>query len=116
MTHSIGPEGDVFVVGAGIMGIGIAQVAAQAGHRVRLFDAREGAAAAACAQLARTLDGLVAKGRIDASEAQAISARVQAVSALSDAAGSGLVVEAIVENADAKRALFTSLDAIAKPG
>ncbi|MEO6898186.1 MAG: 3-hydroxyacyl-CoA dehydrogenase NAD-binding domain-containing protein, partial [Caldimonas sp.] len=55
----------VFVVGAGIMGAGIAQVAAQAGHPVRLFDLREGAAAAAHAKLATTLDGLAAKGRLE---------------------------------------------------
>src|SRR5690242_21695823 len=86
----------VFVVGAGIMGAGIAQVAAQAGHAVRLFDAREGAAAGACAKLATTLDGLVAKGRLDATEAKAIAARVGAATTLGDAAQAGVVVEAIV--------------------
>ncbi|HEY4958247.1 MAG TPA: 3-hydroxyacyl-CoA dehydrogenase NAD-binding domain-containing protein, partial [Caldimonas sp.] len=58
----------VFVVGAGIMGAGIAQVAAQAGHAVRLFDARDGAAAAAHAKLVATLDGLAAKGKLDGGE------------------------------------------------
>ena len=61
----------VLVVGAGIMGAGIAQVAAQAGHPVRLFDARDGAAAEARGKLAATLDGLVARGRLEAAAAAA---------------------------------------------
>ena len=101
----------MLVVGAGIMGAGIAQVAAQAGHTVRLFDAREGAAAAACAKLEQALEGLVAKGKLDAEQAKAAVARIRAVDRLDDAAGAGLVVEAIIENADAKRALFRELEA-----
>ncbi|MGZ5186015.1 MAG: 3-hydroxyacyl-CoA dehydrogenase [Caldimonas sp.] len=112
MTLDIGKDSPVLVVGAGIMGAGIAQVAAQAGHTVRLFDAREGAAAAACAKLATILDGLAAKGKLDADEARAIAARVGTAARLGDAAGAELVVEAIVENADAKRALFRELEAI----
>ena len=98
------------------MGAGIAQVAAQAGHPVRLFDTREGAAQAACAKLATTLDGLAAKGKLDAAEAKAIAGRIAAAARLDAAAGAGLVVEAIVENADAKRALFRDLEAIAGAG
>ena len=60
MAHALAPDSSVFVVGAGIMGAGIAQVAAQAGHAVQLFDTREGAAACTCARLATTLDGLAA--------------------------------------------------------
>ena len=102
----------VFVVGAGIMGAGIAQVAAQAGHPVRLFDLREGAAAAAHAKLATTLDGLAAKGRLELSDAKAIAARIVVAERLEEAADAGLVVEAIVENLDAKRGLFRALEAI----
>ena len=101
----------MLVVGAGIMGAGIAQVAAQAGHTVRLFDAREGAAAAACAKLEQALEGLVAKGKLDAAQAKATVARIRPADRLDDAAGAGLVVEAIIENADAKRALFRELEA-----
>ena len=68
------------------MGAGIAQVAAQAGHAVLLFDAREGAAAAARAKLAATLDGLAAKGKLDAGEAKAIAARIGAAARLDGAA------------------------------
>ena len=112
MPLALGPDTAVFVVGAGIMGAGIAQVAAQAGHTVQLFDARDGAAAAAVAKTAATLDGLAAKGRLDAADAKAIAARIGAAATLGDAAGAGLVVGAIVENADAKRSLFRDLEGI----
>jgi 3-hydroxybutyryl-CoA dehydrogenase len=112
MALELRSDTTVFVVGAGIMGAGIAQVAAQSGHPVRLFDTRDGAASAACAKLATTLDGLAAKGKLDGTEAKAIAARISAAARLDDAAGCGLVVEAIVENADAKRALFRGLEAI----
>jgi 3-hydroxybutyryl-CoA dehydrogenase len=103
----------VLVVGAGIMGAGIAQVAAQAGHPVWLHDAREGAAAQAKAKLAASLQALVAKGRLEAAAAEAALARIQPVSAgLAEAAGARLVVEAIVENLEAKRALFRELEAV----
>ena len=61
------------VVGAGTMGRGIAQLAAQAGLSVRLLDARAGAAAEARAAVAGTLQGLVAKGKLEASAADASS-------------------------------------------
>jgi 3-hydroxybutyryl-CoA dehydrogenase len=99
-------------VGAGIMGAGIAQVAAQAGHPVQLFDTREGAATAAKSKLAATFDGLVAKGKLDAAAASATLARIEPITALQQAAGAALVLEAIVENLDAKRALFGQLEAI----
>src|SRR4030095_10665313 len=106
----------VFVVGAGIMGAGIAQVAAQAGHPVRLFDARAGAASQALARLRTTFDTLVGKGRIAPDVAQATTARMAAASALDEAAGAGLVIEAIVENVEAKRGLLRQLEVIAGSG
>ncbi len=102
----------VLVVGAGIMGTGIAQVAAQAGHAVDLFDARSGAATQARASLATTFDGLVAKGKLAADAAQATLARIAPIDALDAARDAGIVVEAIVEQLDAKRALFQRLESI----
>ena len=99
----------VLVVGAGIMGAGITQVAAQAGHAVLLHDAREGAAAAAKTKLAATMDGLVAKGKLTADAAQALLARIRPIVSVEEARGAGLVVEAIVEDLAAKRALFKQL-------
>jgi 3-hydroxybutyryl-CoA dehydrogenase len=102
----------VLVVGAGIMGAGIAQVAAQAGHAVMLYDTREGAAAQAKTQLQATLDGLVAKGKLGADAAAAALARISPVGTLAEAADAGLVVEAIVEKLDVKRGLFRDLEAL----
>jgi 3-hydroxybutyryl-CoA dehydrogenase len=103
---------NVLVVGAGIMGAGIAQVAAQAGHAVMLFDARDGAARDAKTKLAATFDGLVAKGKLAADAAQATLARIKPLSKIDGAASVGLVVEAIVENLETKRVLFKQLEAI----
>ena len=105
----------VLVVGAGIMGAGIAQVAAQAGHPVFLFDAREGAAAQARDRLQSTLDGLVAKGKLAAEAAGATIARITPVAALEQAREAALVVEAIVENLEVKRGLLRDLEALMSP-
>lgn len=102
----------ILVVGAGLMGAGIAQVAAQAGHAVQLYDSRAGAAEAAKAKLAQTLDGLVAKGRLTADAAAAALARITPVDAPAPAE---LAIEAIVENLDVKRALFAELEALLPP-
>ena len=108
----------LMVVGAGIMGAGIAQVAAQSmradGQRVFLQDAREGAAAQAKAKLACTLRGLVAKGKLTAQACDSALVRIVPVSSLDAVAdfGLGLVVEAIVEKLDAKRALFQELEGL----
>ncbi len=117
MTASIAPGADlvgvpIAVIGAGIMGAGIAQVAAQAGHPVLLHDARPGAAAAARDKLGATFDGLVAKGKLAAEAAQAALARIEPIDALDAARDARLVVEAIVENLDAKRALFRKLEGL----
>lgn len=105
----------LLVVGAGIMGAGIAQVAAQCGHPVRLFDVRDGAAADAKRKLAATLDALIAKGKLAADAAQAALARIEPVASLDAAADARLVVEAIVEDLEAKRALFRQLEALVAP-
>lgn len=102
----------VLVVGAGIMGAGIAQVAAQAGHSVFLFDAREGAAHQAKDKLATTFDALVAKGKLTRAAAQATLERITPATSLQQAAGAGLVVEAIVEQLAAKQQLFRDLEAV----
>jgi 3-hydroxybutyryl-CoA dehydrogenase len=102
----------ILVIGAGLMGAGIAQVAAQAGHQVQLFDTRAGAAEAAKAKLKQTLDGLAVKGKLTADAVQATLARITPVDALAPV---DLVIEAIVENLDIKRALFAELEAVLAP-
>jgi len=105
----------VLVVGAGIMGAGIAQVAAQSGHRVMLFDAREAAAGSSRDKLGQTLQGLVTKGRLSAEAADATLARITPVARLDEASDAGLVIEAIIEDLEAKRALLRQLEAIISP-
>ena len=90
----------VLVVGAGIMGAGIAQVAAQAGHPVMLFDVRPGAAAQAREKLVSTLQTLQAKGKLSADAVAQTVQRLAAVERLQEAAQAQLVVEAIVEQLD----------------
>jgi 3-hydroxybutyryl-CoA dehydrogenase len=101
----------LLVVGAGIMGAGIAQVAAQAGHPVWLFDTRDGAAEDAHRKLVQTLDSLAAKGKLDARAAQDAGERIRPITSLDTVGQARLVIEAIVENLDAKRSLFAQLEA-----
>lgn len=105
-------EAPLLVVGAGVMGVGIAQVAAQAGHAVMLYDAREGAAGEAKTQLAKSLDALVAKGKLTAQGVAQTLSRIDAIASLEAAVPARLVVEAIVEKLDVKRGLFQQLEAI----
>ncbi|URS59063.1 3-hydroxyacyl-CoA dehydrogenase [Pseudomonas sp. Y39-6] len=100
------------VVGAGIMGMGIAQIAAQAGIQVLLFDNREGAAQAALDNLKQTLDKLVGKGKVLGADARATLDRLQVAAALSELKDVDLVVEAIIERLDAKQALLAQLEAV----
>ncbi|WP_295991807.1 3-hydroxyacyl-CoA dehydrogenase PaaH [Rugamonas sp.] len=102
----------VAVIGSGAMGAGIAQVAAVAGHTVKLYDTRPDAVAKAIADIAKVFGKLVEKGRISGADANAAHARLHAAATLADVAGAALVVEAIVENLDVKRALFADLEAI----
>jgi 3-hydroxybutyryl-CoA dehydrogenase len=102
----------VLVVGAGIMGQGIAQVAAQAGHAVMLFDMRAGAAAQAKDKLAAQLQALAAKGKLDPDSVAQTLDRIAPIAALTEATSVNLVVEAIVERCDAKRDLFRQLETV----
>ena len=94
------------------MGAGIAQVAAAAGHTVRLLDNREGAAAQAIAGIRAQFDKLATKGKWSAQAAQEAGARLIAAHLASDLADASLVVEAIVENLQVKQQLFRDLEAV----
>ncbi|WP_459616649.1 3-hydroxyacyl-CoA dehydrogenase [Bordetella sp. 2513F-2] len=100
------------VVGAGAMGRGIAQIAAQAGLTVRLYDTRPEAVTAARDSLQQIWDKLAAKGRMSAAEMQAALACVQPADGLEALADCQLVIEAVVERLDVKRELFTTLEGI----
>ncbi len=100
------------VAGSGTMGRGIVQVLAQCGVRTLVFDARPGAAAAAREAIGKSLSGLVLKNRISAKDADSTLGRIETVETLSAFAPAHLVVEAIVEDLEAKRALLRSLEGI----
>lgn len=102
----------VAVVGTGAMGAGIAQVAAAAGHPVRLLDARPDAAAKAVAGIRAQFAKLADKGKMSVEAAATASERLAAVSSAADLADAALVVEAIVEDLAAKQALFRELEGI----
>ena len=104
------PDLTVAVIGTGTMGRGIAQVCAQAGMTVLLFDSRPGAAAEAVAAVDKALDGLVAKGRMTAEVKQGVIGRLLPIGSLDEVAPAGIVIEAIAENLDAKRELFRELE------
>jgi 3-hydroxybutyryl-CoA dehydrogenase len=102
----------VGVIGSGIMGSGLAQVAAQSGFDVVLRSRRQETADATVEALAKSLAKLVDKGRMAADEAEAVRSRVTATAELADLAGCDLVIESVVEDLDTKRELFGELDGI----
>lgn len=106
----------VGIVGAGAMGAGIAQVAARAGHRVRLYDVHVEAVARGLAALEKDLAFLVGKGKLAAADAQATRERVTAAASLADLADCALVIEAAIEDLAVKQALFTELESIVPAG
>ena len=102
----------VGVVGAGAMGSGIAQLAAQAGHPVVLVDQSEEALERSSAQLAKVADRLVEKGKWTPEFSQAVQHRIHRTSDMEALKPSDWIIEAIVEKLDVKQSLFQSLEAI----
>jgi len=100
------------VLGAGAMGRGIAQIAAQAGSTVRLFDTQPQAIEKARAELFAQWDKLHEKGRMDEATVRGCKERLVAAQDMSALADCDLVVEAIVERLDVKRSLFAELESI----
>jgi 3-hydroxybutyryl-CoA dehydrogenase len=106
----------VGIVGAGQMGRGIAQVAAVAGLPVRLYDSREGAAREAQDFIRRMLGRAADKGRMTQDQVSGAMDRLRVVDDLGAFAGCGVVIEAIVEDLEAKRRLFAGLEDIVGDG
>jgi len=102
----------IAVVGAGQMGAGIAQVAAQAGLQVSLIDSAPGAAHKAREKIGAQLAKQVEKGKLTAELREQILARLQPAESVDAAAGADFAVEAVVENESVKRELFLKLDAL----
>jgi 3-hydroxybutyryl-CoA dehydrogenase len=105
----------VGVVGAGTMGHGIAQVAAQAGLSVRLVDAAPAALAAGLERIGTSLQKLAGKGKITAAQAAAARERIAGGSELALLEEAELVVEAVVERFEVKAGVLASLDRICRP-
>ena len=104
-----GPLAPVAVIGAGAMGAGIAQVAAAAGHDVHLVDAVPGAAANALARLSDSLSRLVDRGRLTQDDASEIEGRISPAAAIDELPECGLVIEAVPEDLELKRRVFSEL-------
>ncbi|MGZ3650045.1 MAG: 3-hydroxybutyryl-CoA dehydrogenase [Bdellovibrionota bacterium] len=104
------------VVGAGQMGSGIAQVAAQTGMKVLLNDMGLERAASGKAKIEKDLARLVEKGKLEASKAKELSSLIHPVGDLADLKDADFIVEAAVEKLDLKFQIFKKLDEIAKPG
>jgi len=104
------------VIGAGQMGLGIAQVAAQNGRAVVLLDASQELAEKGRARLQKSLDRLVEKGKLDAKERDAVLGRVKAAKDASDLEVADIVVEAATENTEVKLTLFRNADRAMKKG
>jgi 3-hydroxybutyryl-CoA dehydrogenase len=101
------------VVGAGLMGSGIAQVAATAGWQVRLTDVAAEQLRAAEAAIEKSLDRFVSKGTLSADDAAAARERVATSTGLDAVAGAEVVVEAAFERVDVKRQIFAEVDRLA---
>jgi 3-hydroxybutyryl-CoA dehydrogenase len=106
----------VGIVGSGIMGSGIAEVAAKAGHEVVLRSRQQATAERMVTGLEKSLAKQVERGKLEEGEAQATLSRVTATSDLADLKECDLVIESIVEDLPTKRHLFNELDRIVQDG
>jgi len=105
----------VGVVGSGTMGNGIAQVFAQHGFSVRLVDVSQAALDRARTSIDKSLSKFVEKGKLTPADRDASLARLSTSTSVDSLADADFLVEAIYENAEAKRSLFASLDAMTRP-
>lgn len=105
----------VSVIGSGAMGSGIAQVAAQAGCEVTLYDNNPDALEIASSRLTKIFDRLVEKGRKTREEADVILSRIEMTHSLERIDDSEIVIEAIVENLDVKKQVFRKIENLVSP-
>ncbi|MGW1990524.1 3-hydroxyacyl-CoA dehydrogenase family protein [Embleya sp. NPDC001921] len=106
----------IAVIGAGLMGSGIAQVAAQAGYDVVLRDVTDAAVERGLSGIAASYEKFTAKGRMTAEDAAAALARITTTTDLEAVADADVVVEAVFEKVEVKQDVFRDLDRICKPG
>ena len=106
----------IAVIGSGTMGSGIAQVFAQSGFTVALHDVSQPALDRARTGIDKSLAKFVEKGKLTAADRDATLGRLAVTTTLDDLASADYIVEAIVEDVDAKRSLFARLDQLVRPG
>jgi 3-hydroxybutyryl-CoA dehydrogenase len=107
--------GTVAVVGNGLIGHGVAQVFATAGHEVRLIGRRRESLDRALGLIRESLGRFVAHGLVPSGDVEQIAARVRPSTSLDDASGADLVVEAVPEDQPLKHAVFERLDGVCPP-
>ena len=107
---------NVAVIGSGLMGAGIAQVAATAGHKVVLRDVTDDALERGVAGIRMSLDRFVAKGKVTAEDAAAALERISVTVDLEAAADADIVVEAVFEKIEIKHEVFRELDRVCREG
>ncbi len=108
---------NVCVLGAGIMGSGIAQVIAEAGFSVNMRDIEDRFVQKGLATIGKNLERAVSKGKMQASDAEAVTGRIRGMTGLEDAAsGAQIVIEAVIEVMSLKLEVFKELDSICQPG
>lgn len=105
----------IAIIGSGTMGSGIAQVAATAGCEVKIFDTNQDALSKSKSSLENTLSKLVEKGKIQESEKNRIQSNISFANSLSELSHSDLVIEAIIENLEIKKKLFSDLENYVAP-
>jgi len=105
----------VGVLGCGLMGSGIAQVAAQAGYETVVREVEQKFLDKGFAGIQKSLGRFVEKGTLPATERDAIIGRLKATTNLQDLAGCDIVIEAIIENAQVKKETYAELDRVVKP-
>ncbi len=105
----------VAVVGCGLMGAGIAQIAAHAGYTTLVYEPQQAFLDKGRARIEKFLQGGVDKGKLAAADKDATLGRMTFSTALADLAAADLVIEAITENIEAKKAVYTTLDGICSP-
>jgi 3-hydroxybutyryl-CoA dehydrogenase len=103
------------VVGSGIMGSGLTEVAARAGFCVVLRSRTRNAAEATLAQVTASFAKQVAKGRLEDDAARAAVSRITMTTHLEDLEGCDIVIESVIEDLEVKKSLFAGLDAAVKP-
>jgi 3-hydroxybutyryl-CoA dehydrogenase len=103
---------EVGILGAGSMGAGIAQVAAQSGHQVVLCDTKQEQLDIAKGKLAKVMARLVEKGKFTEEKSNATQSNITYSTKMEDFSNCGIVIEAIVENIDIKKSVFSNLESI----